>query len=282
MQFNISLGKRLLFLLFAFLIGYFVVALLSAFIVYKWGTESTPAMRILTVLQDVFMFIVPALVTAVICTRQPASLLAIDRPLNLRLLILGVCVMICAMPALNCVIWLNSQLPLPSAVEATLRAMEDSAAAMVVTLQGEHTIPNLVMSVLIVGVFAGLSEELLFRGTFQRLMATGGINAHAAIWIAAAVFSLMHMQVYGFVPRMLLGAFFGYTLWWSRCLWLPIILHTLNNTVYIISQYASGGNESAIDSFGAGSDFVYVVISVVMTVFGLVLMRRAAPRQKAE
>lgn len=279
MQFNITLGKRLLFLLFAFLIGYFVVALLSAFIVYKWGTDSTPAMRILTVMQDVFMFVAPAMLTAVICTRQPAQLLAVDRPLNLRLLILGVCVMICAMPALNCVIWLNGQLPLPEGIEATLRLMEDSAATMVITLQGEHTIPNLIMSVLIVGVFAGLSEELLFRGAFQRLMVTGGLNAHAAIWIAAAVFSLMHMQVYGFVPRMLLGAFFGYSLWWSRCLWLPIILHTLNNAVYVISQYASGGSESTIDTFGAGSDFVYVVISVVMTGFGLMLMRRTATRK---
>lgn len=278
MQFNVTLGKRLLFLLFAFLIGYSIVALLSAFLVYKWGSDSTPAMRIMAVLQDIFMFIAPAVLTAVVVTRQPASLLAIDSRLNLRMLILGVSVMICAMPALNCVIWLNGQIPLPAGVEAAFRSMEDSAAAMVVTLQGAHTIPNLIMSVLIVGVFAGLSEELLFRGALQRLMSTGGLNAHAAIWIAAIIFSLMHMQFYGFVPRMLLGAFFGYSLLWSRCLWLPVMLHILNNAVYVISQYSSTDSASAIDTFGAGSDWAYVAASVIMTGLGLNLMRKAAPK----
>lgn len=276
MKFTISLPKRLLFLLFAFLIGYAIVALLSAFIVYKWGMGSTPAMRILAVMQDVFMFIAPAVLTAVISTRSPATLLAIDVPVNWRMVILGVCVMICAIPALNCIIWLNGQVPLPEGVESVVRAMEESASGMVTVLQGAHTIPNLIMSVLIVGVFAGLSEELLFRGAFQRLMSTGGLNAHAAIWIAAAVFSLMHMQFYGFVPRMLLGAFFGYSLWWSRCLWIPVVLHTLNNAVYVIAQYTSSG-ESAVDTFGAGGDYVYVVASVIMTALGLALMRRAAP-----
>jgi len=280
MQFNISIGKRLLFLLFAFLIGYFIVALLSAFLVYKWGSDSTPAMRIMAVMQDVFMFIAPAVLTAVVSTRQPAMLLAIGTRINWRMLILGACVMICAMPALNCVIWLNGQVPLPEGVEAVMRSMESSASAMVVTLQGEHTIPNLIMALLIVGVFAGLSEELLFRGAFQRLMSTGGLNAHAAIWIAAAVFSLMHMQFYGFVPRMLLGAFFGYALLWSRCLWLPVMLHTLNNAVYVISQYVSAGGESTIDTFGAGSDYTYVAASVIMTALGLTLMRKAAPKAR--
>lgn len=276
MKFNISLGKRLLCLFFTFLIGYFIVAVLSAFIIYKWGTDSTPAMRILTVMQDVFMFIAPALAAAVVSTRQPAQLLEIASPVNWRLLMLGVCVMICAMPAMNYVIWLNSQLPLPGAIEQTLKGMEDRASAMVVTLQGAHTIPNLLMSLLIVGIFAGLSEELLFRGAFQRLMSTGGINAHAAIWIAAVVFSLMHMQIYGFVPRMLLGAFFGYSLLWSRSLWVPIILHALNNSVYIVSHYISGEEASALDSFGAGADYAYVAISIAMTAFGLILMKRNA------
>ncbi|MCM1451478.1 MAG: CPBP family intramembrane metalloprotease [Clostridium sp.] len=278
MKFNISLGKRLLMLLFAFIIGYFVVALISTFVIYKWGMHSTPAMRILAVLQDVLMFISPAIITAVVCTRRPATLLAIDKPVNWRMLILGVCVMICAIPALNYVIWLNQNLPLPEGLETALRSMEDSAVGMVEALQGPHDIPNLILSVLIVGVFAGLSEELLFRGAFQRIMSTGGLNAHAAIWIAAVVFSLMHMQFYGFVPRLLLGAFFGYSLLWGGSIWAPIILHALNNSVYVISQYFSSG-ESTLDTFGAGSDYAYVIISVAMTAFGIVLMRRAAPRK---
>lgn len=238
----LDLKRRLLFLLFVFVIGYFVFSVISGLVMGKFGVESTLAMRILSMFQDIFLFIIPAVVTAVFVTRQPATLLAIDRKPPLRITLLGIGVLIAAIPAMNVVIWANEQLPLPADWVETFRAMEERAATMVQSLMGSHTPANLIVSILIVGVFAGFSEELIFRGAFQRLMTTGGVKVHAAIWIAAFVFSLMHFQPFGFVPRMLLGAFFGYSLYWSGSLWTAIILHSTNNILFLLSDYFFPGS----------------------------------------
>jgi membrane protease YdiL (CAAX protease family) len=84
----------------------------------------------------------------------------------------------------------------------------------------------------------------------------------------------MHMQFYGFMPRMLLGAFFGYLLCWSGSLWLPIIMHALNNSLYIIEEWSAGGNEASINTFGA-ENMPAVAVSIVLTIAGLYTLRKS-------
>ena len=120
----------------------------------------------------------------------------------------------------------------------------------------------------------------------------GGVHAdfimdrivHTAVWLVAFIFSAVHMQFYGFFPRMLLGAFFGYALVWSGSLWLPVILHVLNNSVYIFGRYFLGddmANASAVDTIGADS-IPLIVISVVLTALGLTILYRRRVRPDAE
>ena len=125
---------------------------------------------------------------------------------------------------------------------------------------------SLIFSVLIVGIFAGFSEELFFRGAFQRLLSSGNMNCHAAIWLTAFVFSATHLQFYGFFPRMFLGAYFGYLLYWSRCLWVPVIVHITNNVLYIVGyRLTSGGNSDLnINNVGA-NNIALVLVSLVFT-----------------
>ncbi len=279
MNLVLDLKRRLLLLALSFVIGYFIFGIISSVVLSRFGADSTPAMRIVAVFQDIMLFIIPALITAVIITRQPASLLALDRRLPAMPLIWGLCAMVSAIPAMNLVIWLNQQLPLPDSIAATMQHLEANAESMVKVLQGPHTIPNLILSLLIVGIFAGFSEELLFRGGLQRIMATGGMGAHAAIWIAACVFSLMHMQAYGFFPRMLLGVMFGYALWWTGCLWVPVILHIFNNTLFLVGDYVwSDFNQaSAVSSIG---DSALAVASTALAAVFLWLMWRASSQNK--
>ena len=62
-------------------------------------------------------------------------------------------------------------------------------------------------------------------------------NPHVAIWLAALIFSAIHMQFQGFLPRMLLGAILGYLYHWTGNLWVPIFAHLVNNGVQIVGQY---------------------------------------------
>lgn len=112
--------------------------------------------------------------------------------------------------------------------------MEEVSFESMKVLMAKPSVGTLVVNILLIGVAAGFSEELLFRGCFQRLLTTGGVNRHVAVWLVAIVFSAMHFQFFGFVPRLLLGAYFGYLLLWTGNLWLPITAHILNNTMYVI------------------------------------------------
>ncbi len=270
---SLTLKKRLLLLLLLFVAAYLMVSVIGALVILKVGTESTPAMRILTVVQDVVMFIFPAVATAMMVTRTPATLLALDRKPNGLFLLWATVSMIASIPAMDLIVTLNEMIPLPEKLEAVFRPLEDNAMHMIEVLEGAHTFPNLIMSVLIVAMMAGLSEELLFRGAFQRLMVTGGVGGHAAVWVAAVVFSMLHLQFYGLVPRILLGAFLGYALLWGRSLWVPVILHALNNTIYIVSQWM-GGDDIDVTGSVAFEDVAFACMSAVLSGVGIYMMYR--------
>lgn len=91
---------------------------------------------------------------------------------------------------------------------------------------------------LVVGVSAGIFEEFFFRGGIQSLLEKCLHSRHAAVWAGAALFSLVHFDLYGFLPRWILGAFLGYTYLYSRSLWLPVSLHTLNNLFAAWAEHA--------------------------------------------
>ncbi len=269
----LSPGRRLALLLCFFIVCYVLQSIFAAVTIMIFGMDSTPAIRIITVLQDIVVFIVPAVATALMVTRRPARLLAIEKRPALLPALMAVATLLAAMPAMDSLIAFNEAIPLPPDVADALQAMEESAAGMVEALTGPHDIPNLLMTILIVGIMAGLSEELLFRGCLQRLLSCGGMNPHAAIWVAAAVFSLLHLQFYGFFPRMVLGAFFGYLLWWTGSVWVPVIIHALNNTFFLIEQYRSFGIPEASGT-ALGGNAVAVVASLLLTAAGIYLLHR--------
>lgn len=191
-------------------------------------------------LQDVLVFIVPAVLTAVICYRQPWQLLCADRRPRWVFVALVVAVWAVSMPVMNWLVEWNQSLHLPSRfahIEQQLRAMEEQAQAMTEQMLALDGLGELALALIVIAVMAGVSEEFFFRGAMMGILCQGRTNGHAAVWVVAIVFSAFHLQFYGFVPRMLLGAWMGYLLLWSRSLWVPIIAHTLNNGTVVLAAY---------------------------------------------
>ncbi len=264
-KFNLPPAQRYMLFFLVTLLCMLVGSVAVAVIMYG-GADSPGRLRCATVIQDVVMFIAPALITALFITRRPADFLMLRRPSAVGTL-LAIAALLAAVPALNAIISWNESLTLPAAlhdVEQWMRTSESSAAKAVSTLMGGTGAGSLIVLLLIAGVLAGFSEELFFRGTLQRLIITSGVNAHVAIWVTAAIFSAVHMQFFGFVPRMLLGAYFGYLAWWSRSLWLPVAAHIVNNIIAATGLWmtARGGEVPAINSIGSHPS--EVVWSIVM------------------
>jgi membrane protease YdiL (CAAX protease family) len=86
-------------------------------------------------------------------------------------------------------------------------------------------------------VLPAIGEELAFRGIVQNELHRWWKNPHVAIWVAAIIFGVIHMQFYGVVPRIMLGVLFGYLYWWSGNIWVPIIGHFINNGFMVLMMF---------------------------------------------
>ena len=131
------------------------------------------------------------------------------------------------------------------------------------------SVGDMLAMLLIVGVLTGIGEEFVFRGIVQRLLLEKLRNSHAAVWIAAFLFSAIHFQFYGFVPRMLLGAFFGYLLVWSGNIWLPVAAHALNNSFAVLDAYFSenmAASEEIRNWATAGGVWIWLVSLPILAV----------------
>ena len=121
--------------------------------------------------------------------------------------------------------------------EQWARQQEDVLAQATKTLTSFDTVGGLTVALFVIAFLPAIGEELAFRGMIQKELSRGTNNPHLAIWASAFIFSAIHMQFFGFVPRLLLGVLFGYLYYWSDNLLVPIIAHFVNNAFGVISIY---------------------------------------------
>lgn len=136
---------------------------------------------------------------------------------------------------------INSKMSLPAGLEEfeiALRKLEDQLAQFTKLLTQFDSFLYFLSSVLIIAILPAIGEELIFRGLLQNIVRRLAGNYHVAVWIAAIIFSAIHMQFFGFLPRLLLGVLFGYLYVWSGNLLIPILVHFLNNAISLALLYA--------------------------------------------
>lgn len=267
-------------------------ALISGIIMYKWE-GNIAAMRIATIMQDLILFISPALITSILVTRLPADFLQLRKLPSFSSIFLTALIVLLSIPAMNFIVHCNESIVLPeslNSLEVYFKSLENSSQESINLLLGfdsAASFSNLIMSILIVGILTGISEELFFRGALQNLLLSNPMKAHIAIWTTAIIFSAMHFQFYGFIPRVLLGAFFGYLAFWSGSLWLPIFAHALNNSLVVLSTWLVKRNAINIDINKIGTEYtsdnlIFIAISVIATTLGIVILYRHYKQKLAQ
>lgn len=194
--------------------------------------------------------------------------------------------MLIALPGLNLLSQLNQQITFPESLaglETKLRAMEE--AALVVTEQFVRTdnAGQFIATLFVVAILPAFGEELTFRSLLINFFSGNNSKLKIAIWVSAILFSAVHMQFFGFVPRMLLGALFGYMLVWSGSLWLPIVMHLTNNALAVIAynvMYWNGLDSTGADTFGYGDTLWVGILSLILTGVGIFFLRKMLLKSK--
>ncbi len=265
------------------------MALLTAIAMILWavvsgGSHSTTSLKWLQFMQTIATFLLPSIIGAWIWSEdhKPFTWLRLTQTTHWSHYLLAVGIMLCAVPGINFLADLNSRIVLPESlgfIEQILKQQEEAAAALTERFLQADSIGGLLINIGLIAFLPALVEEVSFRGTLQQILAQGKLKGqiHIAIWATAFIFSAIHMQFYGFVPRMLMGAMFGYIFVWTGTLWVPILMHFTNNGLAVMAYYLIGENEESkniADTFGAGDTWWVGVISLLITSLGLLIFYR--------
>lgn len=158
--------------------------------------------------------------------------------------------------------------------EIWARGMEDRGLQMTEWMTSFTDLPTLFLSLFIMAVLPAVAEEYVFRGVLQKELSIGFKNVHLAIWLSAILFSSIHLQFFGFLPRVLLGALFGYLYYWSGNLAIPIFAHFINNGFTLIMVYLNNTDLLTFDIQNSESSSLASVLIFAIITFGLVFLFR--------
>jgi len=269
-----------LFVMVASVFIFMVVGMIAVIPIYGLGglmssmsetslnsAEGINLLKYFQVIQSIGLFVVPPFIIGWLYQGNFSEYLKINRSTRVQSFLLASICLLAVIPFINFLGAINSQMTFPeslSGLEGWMKNMENAAQVMIEKFMKVDGISGLMFNIFMIAVLPALGEELMFRGVIQRIFSDWTKNYHWGIWISAFLFSAMHMQFYGFLPRMALGAMFGYLLVWTGTMWVPILAHFVNNLMGVLGYFLIGKGviSKDIEEWGTGSEqFPLVVIS---------------------
>lgn len=242
--------------------------------------DSLRLLKYFQVVQSIGLFIVPPIILAWLFKGNIVKYLNLHKEVNSASVLLVALLIIFALPLINFIGEWNNQMQFPewlAGVERWMKNAEDNAMELTEAFLKVETTGGLLFNLFMIAFLPAIGEELLFRGVIQRIFTKMTKNHHWGIWIAAFLFSALHIQFYGFVPRLLLGVLFGYLLIWSGSMWLPIIAHFVNNGFAVIAMYLVDKNivNPKVESIGSSPDeYLAIGFSLVIVVLFMWLIKK--------
>lgn len=198
------------------------------------------AIRFGVIIQDIFVFGLPVFVVFQLSYLNPVAALGMHKETHVKQLLLMTFILYIVVTPLISVLgsW-NQQIQFPAALkglEDMMQRMEAQAEGVYELFFSNKSVVSLIFNIIIVAAMAAFFEEVLFRGGIQQLLHRITGNGHAAVWITAVIFSTIHLQFYGFFPRIIMGAVMGYLFLITKNLWLPIFYHFVNNAIAVVMK----------------------------------------------
>ncbi|ODS80664.1 MAG: hypothetical protein ABS46_13610 [Cytophagaceae bacterium SCN 52-12] len=205
-----------------------------------YSAENWYKIIILQAVGHLFTFLIPSLFYWKLIERKAMGAFCLQSRDSYRDLVPIFFLTIVLMPFTGLVAEWNESMILPdslSGLENWMKNSETTLARLTEFLLSFHNIPELIIAIIVIAVIPAIGEEVLFRGILQRKLAEHWANVHLGIWASAFLFSAIHFQFYGFLPRLFLGAMFGYLYFWTGRLSMAIFAHFINNAVTVLLMW---------------------------------------------
>lgn len=265
---NTTQGNRLLIFALLLVFGLAFSSVLGAFVVTlgRHSLSDVASLQILQALSQIIGFMMPPVLYVMLVKERPLNYLGFNK-LPLWSL-LGIVAMFIILPFNTLIAEWNEGIRLPewmSIIEAKMQSMQEAAANATNLMMTEG---SLVFNLLIIGVLAAVSEELLFRSVIQKSLVKVCKNPHVGIILTAVFFSAFHLEFYGFFPRLILGLMLGYMFYISGSIWSSILMHLANNVTIVLLYFMNNHGILNVDveRFGSTGNVFIILLSLITTV----------------
>ncbi|MBE0661011.1 MAG: CPBP family intramembrane metalloprotease [Bacteroidales bacterium] len=236
------------------------------------------------VLNQIGLFVIPPLIFAYLVGGNVKSYLKLDLNPGLGIVALSTLMIFAALPLVHWSAGINELIHFPDwmkGLEEWLKQSEEDLQQLSYAFLKTTSIGGFLFNLLMIAVLPAIGEELLFRGVLQKVFHQWFKNIHWAILITAIIFSAMHLQFYGFLPRTILGIMFGYLFVITKSLWVPILVHFFNNAAAVLSAYLFRKDllETDYQEIGQFSEPIWVIGSVITVLLLFLAIHRLSEKR---
>ena len=261
-------GKKLLIFMLLLIFGLIFSSVLGAFVVMVNGGGITDInnLQIAQIISQIVGLLLPAVFYVMLVKEKPFNYLGFNKLPTWSLL--GIVAMYTVIPFLGMVNDWNDAIVFPEsmrAIEEYLRDIQVRADEVINIFIGQG---SLFSSLMIVAVLAAVSEEILFRSVIQKAFIKLFNNPHIAIVVTAFIFSAFHLEIFGLVPRFILGIMLGYMFWLSGSIFPSMLMHFVNNATIVMLYYMNtrGFIDIDVEHFGSTDNILVIILSLITTV----------------
>ena len=272
-----------LLLIFGAFVGLVVLMGVLMVLAPEWS-NSTAGLLFIQGFQTVVLFGVTTYVGVWLTEERvnPLKQMSLSKGLSLQQCLIAFFFAVAALPVISMLAMWNEGLELPSSLaslEEMMRQWEESSKVLTERFLNTSSVGMMFVNLLVMALLPAVCEEMMFRGWLQRRL-SNSVNIHVAILVSAFVFSAIHFQFYGFIPRMLIGAALGYLYYYTGSLWAPIIAHFTNNAAAVVTAFLTYNSCTSIDFdvIGTGDTWYLSVASVAVCVALLFRLQTADNR----
>lgn len=235
---------RLLFFFLAIVLGCIVLGtFIQLAYLYILGVDATTIfvddgdsrhLKAVLFITQLFTFLIPALLFGWMTFKYRMwSFFGLKEPISGRWILYSVVMLLFLLPVIQFTYEFNQSLPLPD----WMTDLEDNATRVLEAIVRMDNPWDLIVNILLIALLPALGEELIFRGILQQLGYRIFRREEVSVWVIAIIFSIIHFQFEGFIPRLILGLYLGYLFLWTRNILIPVAAHFANNGLMIILSY---------------------------------------------
>ncbi|MCD4744983.1 MAG: CPBP family intramembrane metalloprotease [Bacteroidales bacterium] len=233
--------------------------------------DTLSLLKYLQIINQLGIFIFPPIIFAFLVNKNIPEYLKLSQKPGVYSSVAVILLMFLAFPLINRMVEINESLKLPeflAGIEKWMKESEEHANRLTEAFINDKTLAGFIINLLMIAFIPAIGEEFVFRGVLLRLLKEWMKNVHLAILFSAILFSALHLQFYGFFPRMMLGILFGYLFIWTGTLWVPVIAHFIINVTAVITVFMAnrGIIDSKFEAFSSTDNKLILALSLIIVV----------------